>query len=272
LTAIIHEKMQMLIESPTSDRRARGAKTEQAEREAAFFNRYVAEHGDYDVLGEGAYRRLEQAFVRGVRPLPGERCIDMGCGTGAFLRRLRHLGLSLQGMDISPEAVAFATRNATTERYLCRDITASGLPDASQDIVLYSGVLHHFPTPEDRAVVLREGWRILAPGGRLFAFDPNSHNPPMWLYRHPSSPLFSTKGRTDNEVLLSREQLNRELGAAGFSRREVRGIDGITFRFVDHSLGRWLLPAYNLFAQAVRYSGFQRYLGSMLISVAWKSR
>ena len=38
----------------------------------------------------------------------------------------------------------------------------------------------------------------------------------MWLYRHPNSPLYSSVGKTENEVLLSRRQLESELTQAGF--------------------------------------------------------
>lgn len=240
------------------------------ESEVRFFNDYVAAHGDYDVLGEEAYRRLVSVFTALVRPGRGERCVDLGCGTGAFTRRLCHLGLALEGMDISPEAVAFANRTATCEKYIRGDITATGLPEGSRDIVLYSGVLHHFPTPMERARVLAEGFRLLAPGGRLFAFDPNLHSPSMWLYRDPRSPLFSSKGKTENEVLLSRDELSTEIAAAGFSSVDVRGVSGITFKYVESAAARIVLPLYNAYEHVVRYSPIERFIGTFLISVARK--
>jgi SAM-dependent methyltransferase len=241
------------------------------ESEVAFFDEFVAAHGDYDVLGEGAYRRLVSVFTRLVRPRRGERCIDLGCGTGAFTRRLRPFGLELEGMDISPVAVAFGNRSATSERYVQGDITASGLADGSRDIVLYSGVLHHFPSQGERARVLSEGFRILAPGGRLFAFDPNLHSPSMWLYRDPRSPLFSAKGKTENEVLLSRLELRTEIAAAGFAQVDVRGVSGITYKFVESAAARVVLPLYNAYEQIVRFSPFERLLGTFVVSVARKS-
>jgi SAM-dependent methyltransferase len=241
------------------------------ESEVRFFDEYVTARGDYDVLGDGAYRRLVSVFTALVRPRRSERCIDLGCGTGAFTRRLRHLDLDLQGMDISPEAVSFASRSATSERYVCGDITATGMPTGSQDIILYSGVLHHFPTPQERARVLSEGFRLLAPGGRLFAFDPNKHSPSMWLYRDPQSPVFSTKGRTENEVLLTRSGLSTELRSAGFSDVDVRGVSGISFKYVESAAARIVLPLYNTYEQVVRYSPFERVIGTFVVSVARRS-
>ncbi|HKU37282.1 MAG TPA: class I SAM-dependent methyltransferase [Polyangiales bacterium] len=245
--------------------------TQRTESETRFFDEFVASHGDYDVLGDGAYRRLVSVFEQRVRPRPGERCVDLGCGTGAFTRRLRHFGLQLQGMDISPAAVAHASKQATSERYVCGDITSTELPDGSFDIVLYSGVLHHFPTRDDRVRVLREGFRLLAPGGRLFAFDPNQHSPSMWLYRDPRSPLYSDAGKTDNEVLLTRAGLEHELQSVGFSEVGVFGVSGITFSYIESKAARLILPLYNVYEQVVRYSPLEKRLGTFLISVARKA-
>jgi SAM-dependent methyltransferase len=239
-------------------------------REVEFFDQFVAEHGDYDVLSEGAYRRLLDTFVGMVRPAPGERCIDLGCGTGAFTRRLRPFGLRLAGMDISPGSVAHAKTEAPDIDFLVGDIASTGLADGSQDLVCYSGVLHHITLPQDRVRVLAEGYRLLAPGGRLFGYDPNAQSPSMWLYRDPRSPLFSDKGKTENEVLLHRRQLTEELRAAGFRDIQMRGLGGISYRFVESKLAGLILPLYNLYEELLRRSPFEDRLGTFLISVATK--
>jgi SAM-dependent methyltransferase len=239
-------------------------------REVEFFDKFVAEHGDYDVLGDAAYVRLREAFVHAVQPRAGERCIDLGCGTGAFTRRLGGLGLHLAGMDISPNSIELARTIAPEVDYIVGDITDTRLPDASRDIVLYSGVLHHFCTREDRLRVLREGLRILAPGGRLFAYDPSAQSPSMWLYRDPRSPLFSQKGKTENEVLLHRAELAGELREAGFADPQIHGLAGITFAFVESRFAKLILPLYNAYEQVLRYSPFEDRLGTFLITVARK--
>ena len=239
--------------------------------EIDFFDRFTAEHGEYDVLGESAYRRLVGLFNESVGPRRGERCIDLGCGTGAFTRRLRGFGLLLTGMDISPLSVNQANQNAQGEEYIVGDIGATGISSDSENIIVYSGVLHHFPRAEDRARVLKEGFRILAPGGRLFSYDPSGHSPSMWLYRNPRSPLFSSAGKTENEVLFRREQLSGELHAAGFSAVRIRGVSGITFRFVESRAARLILPVYNLYEQLVRYSALENRIGTFLVSVAEKT-
>ena len=246
---------------------------QEGSREVEFFDQFVAEHGDYDVLAERAYARILEAFEASVRPKAGERCIDLGCGTGAFTRRLTSFGLRVGGMDISPASIAHARKEpaAAGIDFQVGDITATALPDGCQDIVCYSGVLHHFTTRESRIQVMKEGRRLLAPGGRLFAFDPSVQSPSMFLYRDPRSPLYSKKGKTDNEVLLHRDQLGAELREAGFTDFDIRGIGGIAYRYVESKLATVILPLYNLYEELVRWSPLEDRLGTFLITVARKS-
>src|SRR5258708_738683 len=117
---------------------------QRSDHEVEFFDRFAKEHGDYDVLSDGAYKRLIDLFTRRVRPGRGERCIDLGCGTGAFTKHLAHLGLDCTGMDISPASIERAKLAASGARFVTGDITRTELADASFDIIVYSGVLHHF--------------------------------------------------------------------------------------------------------------------------------
>jgi SAM-dependent methyltransferase len=240
------------------------------DREIEFFDRFASEHGDYDVLGSQAYVRLVSLFEQSVRPRAGERCIDLGCGTGAFTKHLDRFGLDRAGMDISSASVARANAGSNGARFIVGDITKTGEPEGSYDIIVYSGVLHHFDSAAARRDVLAEGFRILRSGGRLFAFDPNYHSPSMWLYRDPRSPLFSSKGKTENEVLLRRDELTKELQGVGFADIDVRGASGITFQYVESPAARVVLPLYNLYEKAVRLSPFEARIGTFLISTALK--
>jgi len=243
---------------------------EKIRREVEFFDQFVTEHGDYDVLSDRAYDRLLAAFQQRVRPQPGERCIDLGCGTGAFIRRLNRFGLRRCGMDISPRAVDYAKAATPGVDFLVGDIFHTELPGGSQEIICYSGVLHHVALAQDRVRVLAEGHRLLAPGGRLFAYDPNIQSPSMWLYRHPRSPLFSSKGKTENEVLLHRSQLEDEIRQAGFRDVQVRGLGGMTYRYVESKGASLMLPLYNLYERLLQLSPLEDRLGTFLITVATK--
>ena len=47
--------------------------------EAEFFDGFVEEHGEYDVLGEGAYTRLLSPFDSLWRPIPRGKYVEFRC-------------------------------------------------------------------------------------------------------------------------------------------------------------------------------------------------
>jgi ubiquinone/menaquinone biosynthesis C-methylase UbiE len=238
--------------------------------ESDFFDAFQTKYGDYDVLSEMAYRRLRNKFEKQIRPKAEERCLDLGCGTGAFTRRLSVFHLQLTGVDISAKCISWAKEKAGGEMYEVGDLMNLTYEDESTDIIVYSGVLHHITQRTERLRALREGLRILKPEGRLFAYDPNKASPSMWLYRSPQSPFYSQAGKTENEVLLSRQDLLQELKGAGFTNIEVQGLSGTTFRFVESKPAQAILPLYNIYEILMMLSPFQRRLGTFLISSAWK--
>jgi SAM-dependent methyltransferase len=235
------------------------------DKEVEFFDGFAAKHQDYDVLGSGAYRRLLALFKTFARPEPAQRCIDLGCGTGAFTQRLRPYGLELWGMDISPASIERATATAQGERYLVGDIRETGLDAGSFDIVVLSGVLHHLLTRDIRRQVLRESARILRVGGRVFSFDPSAHSPSMRLYRDPRSPMYSSKGKTENEILIDRHELAEDLRDASFGQVGVHGAAGITYAYVEGRIARLILPLYNVYERVLHLSPFEDRWGTFLI-------
>lgn len=238
--------------------------------ESDFFDAFESKYGDYDVLGEMAYRRILNRFEEQIQPKTGERCVDLGCGTGAFTRRLNNFHLQLTGVDISSKCIGLAKQKASGERYDVGDLTNLNFENESTDIIVYSGVLHHITQRTERVRALQEGLRILKPDGRLFAYDPNKASPSMWLYRSPQSPFYSRVGKTENEVLLSKQDLLEELNRAGFTNIQVQGLSGTTFRFVESKTARAILPLYNAYEILMMLSPLQRRMGTFLISSAWK--
>lgn len=106
---------------------------------------------------------------------PGDRVLDVGCGTGYLTRRMaKTVGPTgtVLGIDPGAEVVAYA-RSKTREAYCSYETgvaEALTAPDASFDVVVTSLAVHHLP--EDlRPVALREMRRVLRPGGRLLVAD-----------------------------------------------------------------------------------------------------
>lgn len=240
------------------------------EKEVEFFDRFEAEWGEYDVLAKPAYARILDVFARRLEPRPGMTCIDLGCGTGAFTRRLQRFELALTGVDISPRSIERA-RQLGGATFVVGDVCDSTAPAASYDFAVMSGILHHLPTADARVASLREARRLLKPGGRFFSYDPNGLSPSMFLYRDPRSPLYSSAGKTDNEILLTKAQLAGELGAAGFASVQVDGPERHRVPLRRGKLARRLLPLYNLvYENVMRLPIVEDVMGTFLIATATK--
>lgn len=135
----------------------------------------------YDLMAWALMRGREQAFRERLldlaRPAPGERVLDVGCGTGtlaiAARERVGERGF-VAGIDPSPQMIARAVRKAARAGANIDlrpgTIEALPFPGASLDLVLSTLMFHHLPRPLKEAG-LREARRVLKPGGRLFIAD-----------------------------------------------------------------------------------------------------
>ncbi|MBN2381514.1 class I SAM-dependent methyltransferase [bacterium] len=238
-------------------------------QEKDFFNRFTA-HDEYDVLTESAYKTFIRTFLSlsGAMTDENYKIVDLGCGTGNFTRKLKqHWRGTFFGLDISMNAVVMGSRFSSEIHMCVGDIEFSCFKDNSVDIVLFSGVLHHF---DDFDSCLREGYRMLKPGGYMLSYDPNRHNPFMWLYRAPESPFYSSRGRTVNEHLLTKQQIASSLDRVGFRQIKIKGIGGVTFRYLESRLGRLLLPIYNCCEVFLGLSPLANRIGSFLIAYGQK--
>lgn len=104
-----------------------------------------------------------------------EKALDLGCGPGRNALQLAARGYEVDGVDLSPAAVAWAEERARDRsvegevpsvRFYCGDVFAlagAELP-GPYDLVYDSGCFHHLP-PHRRISYLALLDQVLAPGG-----------------------------------------------------------------------------------------------------------
>ena len=100
---------------------------------------------------------------------PGERVLDVGCGTGIAARLAAHAVApqgSVVGLDIEPGMLAVARSTATGAgiEWIQASAESIPLPDESVDVVLCQMSLQFVP---DRARAIEEMRRVLVHGGRF---------------------------------------------------------------------------------------------------------
>lgn len=120
-------------------------------------------------------RRASRALAALGTLAPGDRVLDVGCGTGGASRLLAaEFGCEVTGLDITAafvEAAAWLSRATGLDhrtRFLCADAGRVPLPDASLEVVWCQHALMNMP---DAAAVLAEWRRLLVPGGRVLLHE-----------------------------------------------------------------------------------------------------
>lgn len=131
---------------------------------------YTAAADTFDALP--FWHEFGRRTVERLRLVPGERVLDLCCGTGASaLPAARAVGPtgSVLGVDLTPALIAVARRGAAAERlgqarFEVGDVETLDFPAASFDAVVSVFGLFF---AADMAGLLRRAWSWLAPGGRL---------------------------------------------------------------------------------------------------------
>ncbi|WP_129663219.1 class I SAM-dependent methyltransferase [Phytoactinopolyspora endophytica] len=104
-----------------------------------------------------------------LRPQPGERIIDLGCGTGDLTARLVETGASVIGMDAEPAMIEAARERLGDAAELQVADAHDFSVDDPVDAVVSNAALHWMPAPVEVlgcvSDALREGGRFVAEMG-----------------------------------------------------------------------------------------------------------
>ena len=108
---------------------------------------------------------LARHLLAALPPSPGNRILDLACGTGIVARLAAEAGPArVVGIDVNPAMIERARQAAPTLEWRLGDAGALPYKDGEFDLVYCQQGLQHFADP---ARVLAEAHRVLRSGGRL---------------------------------------------------------------------------------------------------------
>jgi len=118
---------------------------------------YEARHAFVWQYGESLIDLLE--------PRPGEKILDVGCGTGQLAAKIAESGAEVTGIDSSPEMIGQARQNHPELRFLLGD--AAEMKFESEFDAIFSNAALHWMLDANRVAAAMT--RALHAGGRLVA-------------------------------------------------------------------------------------------------------
>ena len=128
-------------------------------------------------MSAGLDRRWRRATAEAV-VRPGDRVLDVCCGTGDLALADERAGGKVTGLDFSAEMLARARRKSSSVEWIEGDALALPFPDGSFDVVTVGFGIRNVPDLQDG---LRELARVLSAGGRLGCLEITR---PRGLLRH----------------------------------------------------------------------------------------
>lgn len=118
------------------------------------------------------YPQAHKVFDRTLSSSLGEggKVLDLGCGAGANLARLKDMGVpfgSYTGLDLSNAMLQYAKErygNLPNVEFDQLDLISDPLPEGPYDLIISTWVFEHLPDP---VRVAEKAWKKLNPGGKM---------------------------------------------------------------------------------------------------------
>src|SRR5215831_7659703 len=130
---------------------------------------YDAASDAYDAPVNGFWNVHGTRTVERLGLAPTARVLDLPCGSGSSALAAARVAQSVLAVDIATNLLDLARAKAEREgltniEFLRADMRATGLDDESFDAVVSVHGVFFVP---DRVALMRELWRLVAPGGVL---------------------------------------------------------------------------------------------------------
>jgi 2-polyprenyl-3-methyl-5-hydroxy-6-metoxy-1,4-benzoquinol methylase len=165
------------------------------------------------LLHPGGRDELDAAAMHLPAQRPPGRVLDVGCGSGVLLARMRKLGWEVEGVEVDPGAVEAGRKRGLSVRL--GTLQEQNFPSDSFDAVHSAHVIEHVHDPVG---LLTECRRVLKPGGTLVFLTPNTESlghrefGSAWLNLDPPRHL----------ILFSAATLRQAAEQAGLKVRELQ--------------------------------------------------
>jgi demethylmenaquinone methyltransferase/2-methoxy-6-polyprenyl-1,4-benzoquinol methylase len=138
-----------------------------------------------DIQSFGLHRRWKQRVIRLATVRPGERALDLCCGTGDLAFALAEAGARVTGLDFSEEmlrvAAAKSQRNLklpiSSVEFIRGDAQEIPFPEDTFDLITIGYGLRNLA---DLNAGLRDMLRVSKPGGRLVALEFGKPDNTLW--------------------------------------------------------------------------------------------
>jgi SAM-dependent methyltransferase len=190
----------------------------------------------------------------------GGKILDIGCGNGTELYKLKAMGWEAHGVEIDGEA-SERTRSKGI-RVFTGDLFGANFPDQFFDVVRMSFVLEHLPNPRE---TLQEIRRILVPKGRIYISIQNAASlhyrlfGPRWFSLDVPRHLFSFTPKTMQRLLSS---MDLELKSIWFDSGTRSFLASLQYIFND----RYQRGAGYTASQSIVKS---RFLRTLICPICW---
>ncbi|HRZ25837.1 MAG TPA: class I SAM-dependent methyltransferase [Spirochaetota bacterium] len=194
------------------------------------------------------------------------KLLDVGCGSGIFLRRLGFLGWDTYGIEFDSSAAIHASKNMQPGRVFIGKIEDYNENTRSFDVITMIHVIEHLAEP---VAALEKCYELLRPGGKLIVSTPNSRSlgarvfgkfwrgwePPRHLYVYNPenlSKLVSSAGFLIQEVFTPANAsvivwnesfrvlwMNKGIYEPGFLRKAFKGISSLSMWLFEYLVTRF---------------------------------
>jgi ubiquinone biosynthesis O-methyltransferase len=165
------------------------------------------------------------AVAKAIRPAPGMRVLDVGCGNGSLTRELVRAGCSVVGIDLSAQGIAVARRAIPEARFevlAANQAILENLAAEPFDVVVATELIEHLYDPRD---FLQGCLAALRPSGQIALSTP--------YHGYIKNVAVAVAGKFDYHVhpwrvgghikFFSRRTLSRLLVDEGFVEPAFRG-------------------------------------------------